>query len=83
MNNPFSGKSLSDPIEKDTYNKDVYSLDCYNIDICKCYGEISFACVAGAFANTRCSLGEKMQIRILHDSNPRTVYKNLESESDE
>ncbi len=62
------GSNLSDPIEQDEKGKHVYKQYCHNINICKSYGEISFACLAGANANTRCSLGEKMRIRVLNDS---------------
>lgn len=69
------GSNLSDPIEQDEKGKHVYKQDCHNINICKSYGEISFACLVGANANTRCSLGEKMRIRVLNDSNPNATYK--------
>lgn len=75
MKNPLIGSSLSDPIEKNDKGEDVYAFDCHNINICKSYGEISFACLAGAYAKTRCSLGEKMQVRILNDANPNATCK--------
>lgn len=75
MKNPLIGDNLSDPIGENEKGQKVYELDCYNIKICKSYGEISFACLAGAYTNTRCSLGEKMQIRILNDANVYASYK--------
>lgn len=75
MINQLISPSLSDQTEIDSNNKEVYSLDCHNINICKSYGEISFACIAGANSKTRCTLGEKMQIRILNDSNPNATFR--------
>jgi hypothetical protein len=74
-NNPLIGKSLTDELEKNNKERDVYSYDCHNLPICMSYGEHFFACLAGAFANTRCSRGEKMQIRILNDMNPNAIHK--------
>ncbi|AFM39647.1 hypothetical protein Desaci_0585 [Desulfosporosinus acidiphilus SJ4] len=75
MNYPINGESLSDKIEQNDKGNHVYVFDCYNILICQSYGEIGLGCKAGGEAHTRCSLGEKMQIRILNDSNPNTTYK--------
>ena len=75
MSNPLIGSSLSDQVEQNDKGSHVYRFDCHNINICKSYGEISFACLAGAHANTRCSLGEKMKIRILNDANANATYK--------
>ena len=86
LKNPFIGDNLSDPIEKDDSDRVLYSLDCHNINICKSYGEISYACLTGANANTRCSLGDKMRIRILNDTNPNATYmpkKNPASENED
>jgi hypothetical protein len=70
-------KDLSDPIEQNDKGTHVYIFDCYNILICRSYGETSNSCVAGGHANTRCSMAEKMQIRILNDSNPNSVYRPM------
>lgn len=72
--NPLISQSLSDEIEiKD--GTEVYSHDCLNLPICKSYGNCFFACLAGANVNTRCTRGEKMQIRILNDMNPNAMHK--------
>lgn len=75
MTNRLNSDSLSDPIEQNDKGKHVYILDCHNASICKSYGEIALGCLAGGDANTRCSLGEKMQIRILNDTNPNATYR--------
>ncbi|WP_407311820.1 hypothetical protein [Desulfosporosinus sp. SB140] len=69
------GKDLFDPIEQNDKGTHAYIFDCHNIPICRSYGETSPSCVAGGHANTRCSLAEKMQIRILNDANPNAAYK--------
>ena len=47
------------------------------------YGETFFACFKGANAGTRCTRGEKMQIRILNDMNPNALHKPVKpSKSD-
>lgn len=72
--NPLIGESLSDEteIKNDT---EVYCSDCHNLPICASYGNLFFACLAGANAGTRCTRGEKMQIRILNDMNPNAIHK--------
>lgn len=73
--NPLISKSLTDEIEINKEGKKVYAHDCYNLPICNSYGNHFFSCVAGANVDTRCTRGEKMQIRILNDMNPNAIYK--------
>lgn len=69
-NNPLIAPSLTDTTENGAYTH-----DCHNLPICSSYGEVFFACLAGADAGTRCSRGEKMQIRILNDMNPNALHR--------
>ena len=73
--NPLISTSLTDETKTDESGKEVYTHDCHNLPICKSYGEVFFACLAGAYADTRCTRGEKMQIRILNDMNPNALHK--------
>ena len=72
--NPLIAPNLSDEIQS-CDGKDTYLHDCHNLPICKSYGEVSYSCLAGAFCGTRCSIGKKVQIRILNDMNPNAIYK--------
>ncbi len=73
--NPLISGSLTDETEINEDGKEVYTHDCHNLPICSSYGETFFACLAGANAGTRCTRGEKMQIRILNDMNPNALHK--------
>ena len=73
--NSLISPSLGDKTEQDSSGKTVYSHDCHNSPICQSYGTCFVACLAGSYAGTRCSHGEKMQIRILNDMNPNAIYK--------
>lgn len=74
--NPLISPSLTDETELGEPGKGVvYSHDCHNLPICRSYGEIFFACLKGAKSGTRCTRGEKMQIRILNDMNPNALHK--------
>ncbi len=73
--NPLISQSLTDATEINEDGKEVYTHDCHNLPICSSYGETFFACLAGAYAGTRCTRGEKMQIRILNDMNPNALHK--------
>jgi len=73
-NNPLIAPSLGDELEERD-GRLVYKYDCHNAPICKSYGEIAYACLAGSKDGSRCSLWEKMQIRILNDANPNAIYK--------
>lgn len=73
--NPLISPSLTDATEVDESGKEVYTHDCHNLPICSSYGETFFACLRGANAGTRCTRGEKMQIRILNDMNPNALHK--------
>ena len=74
-NNPLISVSLTDATQLNDQGKEKYSHDCHNLPICMSYGETFFACLAGACSGTRCSRGEKMQIRILNDMNPNALHK--------
>ncbi len=81
--NPLISQSLTDATEVDENGNNVYSHDCHNLPICSSYGETFFACLAGANVGTRCTRGEKMQIRILNDMNPNALHRpNKPSASD-
>lgn len=73
--NPLISQSLTDATETAESGAEVYTHDCHNLPICSSYGETFFACLAGANAGTRCTRGEKMQIRILNDMNPNALHK--------
>lgn len=73
--NPLISTSLTDETEINESGAEVYTHDCHNLPICSSYGEVFFACLAGAFDGTRCARGEKMQIRILNDMNPNALHK--------
>lgn len=73
--NPLISKSLTDLTDANDDGIEIYTHDCYNLPICGSYGETFFACFAGACAGTRCTRGEKMQIRILNDMNPNALHK--------
>lgn len=73
--NPLISQSLTDATETDDHGKETYTHDCHNLPICSSYGETFFACLKGANADTRCTRGEKMQIRILNDMNPNALHK--------
>lgn len=73
--NPLISKSLTDETETGEDGSEVYTHDCYNLPVCISYGETFFACLAGARSGTRCTRGEKMQIRILNDMNPNALHK--------
>lgn len=73
--NPLISKSLTDEVEIGRDGKKVYVHDCHNLPICGSYGNCFFSCLAGANADTRCTRGEKMQIRILNDMNPNATHK--------
>ena len=73
--NPLISQSLTDETKLDESGTEVYTHDCHNLPICSSYGECFFACLAGAYADTRCTNGEKMQIRILNDMNPNALHK--------
>lgn len=73
--NPLISQSLTDATETDEHGKETYTHDCHNLPICSSYGEVFFACLKGANAGTRCTRGEKMQIRILNDINPNALHK--------
>lgn len=72
--NILIGVNLTDEINSE-YGHELYMHDCCNTPICKSYGTLAYACLAGANIGNRCSYGEKMQIRILNDSNPNAIYK--------
>ena len=74
--NPLISPSLTDTVEVNENGESVFTHDCHNLPICKSYGEIFFSCVKGANAGTRCTRGEKMQIRILNDMNPNALHKS-------
>jgi hypothetical protein len=74
-NNPLISPSLTDLTETNENGNEVYQHDCHNLPICKSYGETFFACLKGANFGTRCTRGEKMQIRILNDMNPNALHK--------
>lgn len=72
--NSLISTSLEDEVEiKD--GKEVYARDCHNLPICASYGNQFYDCLAGADVDTRCTHGEKMQIRILNDMNPNAIHK--------
>ena len=73
--NPLISQSLTDGTETDESGVEIYTHDCHNLPICSSYGETFFACFKGANAGTRCTRGEKMQIRILNDMNPNALHK--------
>lgn len=73
--NPLISESLTDATETDDHGKETYTHDCHNLPICSSYGATFFACLRGANAGTRCTKGEKMQIRILNDMNPNALHK--------
>lgn len=73
--NPLISKSLTDEVEIVENGKEVYVSDCHNLPICGSYGNSFFCCLAGANAGTRCTRGEKIQIRILNDMNPNAIHK--------
>lgn len=73
--NPLISQSLTDFTETKDDGSEIYTHDCHNLPICKSYGECFFACLKGANAGTRCTRGEKMQIRILNDMNPNALHK--------
>lgn len=73
--NPLISRSLTDTTEITESGAEIYTHDCHNLPICSSYGETFFACLAGANAGTRCTRGEKMQIRILNDMNPNALHK--------
>ena len=70
----YIAESMSDEVES-LADEIVCKQNCYNTPICVSYGEVSFACFSGSNPASRCSLGERMQIRILNDMNPNAVYR--------
>ena len=81
-NNPLIAPCLTDETEM-VEGKEVYKHDCHNLPICKSYGSLFFACLAGANSGNRCTRGDKMKIRILNDMNPNSIYKPDKSSKSE
>ena len=73
--NPLLSPSLNDELEANSEGREVYKHDCHNLPICMSYGQTFSGCRAGFLSRSRCSRGEKMQIRILNDMNSHATHR--------